>query len=158
METWYERCRAASAATTEADIEWCRTLVRASASALAEPFEAVLVHHDFKEANTVALHESGAWRISGVFDLMEWYAGDPEEDLVRSIVDYAGRRGSRYSDFVAGYRSVRELRPGFRERFRIYMLRDCLLLWEYGQRNGVWFEAGQTFPDYAARLVGLDPF
>jgi aminoglycoside phosphotransferase (APT) family kinase protein len=160
IERWYERCRAAApGALTEADMGWCESMVSRNAAALQVPFAPTLVHLDYKEANTVAMREGpGRWRISGVFDLMGWQVGDPEKDLVRSIVDYAGRRGSQYWDFVAGYRSLRELRPGFRERFSIYMLRDCLVLWEYGQRNGVWFEPGQSFREWATHLVELNPF
>ena len=158
LEDWYDRCLKASTATTEADINWCLSVVEANAFALDVPFEPRIVHHDYKEGNAVASREDGRWRLSGVFDLMECYFGDPEEDFPRSVSDYEVRGRTRVFDFVEGYRSVAELRPGHRERFRIYMLRDCLLLWEYGQRNGIWYEPGQEFRPWAERFVELDPF
>ena len=158
IEDWYERCRRASGATTDADIDWCRSLVAANEDALDVPFQPTIVHHDYKEGNCVLERVADGWRISGVFDLMECYFGDPEEDLPRSVFDYAGRGGGRARDFVTAYARLATLRPGHQERFRIYMLRDCLVMWEYGQRNGVWFDRGQEFQPWAKRFVELDTF
>lgn len=153
------RARRASNATTEEDVIWCHELVGAHRQALEVPFQPVLVHHDFKEGNSVAQRDpSGRWRLSGVFDLMEGYFGDPEEDLPRSVLDYESRDHERCLAFVRAYADNTRLRPGHRERFVIYMLRDCLLLWEYGQRNGGWFQEGLTFRSWAGPFVSLEPF
>jgi aminoglycoside phosphotransferase (APT) family kinase protein len=158
LDGWYERCRAASAATTDDDIAWCRATVAANIEALDVPFEPAIVHHDYKEANCVFQREGKGWAVSGVFDLMECYFGDPEEDLVRAIGGYGTRNLGRARSFLDGYRSAAGLRPGQEERFCIYMLRDCLLLWEYGQRNKIWFGAEMTFRTWAGPYVELRPF
>ena len=36
------------------------------------------------------------------------------------------------------------------ERYALFMLRDCLIAWEYGTRPGNnWFAPGQSFREYA---------
>ena len=39
----------------------------------------------------------------GVFDLMEAYVGDPEEDLVRPLFIYLSREPGLASDFLRAY-------------------------------------------------------
>ena len=46
-------CRAASDATSDADASWEESLAEGAAAALSVPFEAALVHTDFKENNLV---------------------------------------------------------------------------------------------------------
>jgi hypothetical protein len=106
---------------------------------------------------------------------MECYFGDPDEDLVRQIVFYElpGQHADPGSDlpaaFIRAYTEVRPLRPGFRERFRINMLRDCLLIWEFGIRAAPsipavaahaqkWFDPYRGFRAFAESYVSLDPF
>jgi hypothetical protein len=40
-------------------------------------------------------------------------------------------------EFLATYLRLRAPRPGFRERFPLYMLLDRLIIWEYIQRHEV---------------------
>lgn len=152
------RCCVASGATTSEDVAWILEELARGEGALREPLAPGYVHHDYTEGNTVATRDSSGWRLSGVFDLMEGYMGDPEADLVRSIAQLSLRNLECGRRFVAGYRSRRELRPGHLERFRVYMLIDRLVLWEYGQRNRVWFEQGTSFRDFARWFVELAVF
>jgi hygromycin-B 7''-O-kinase len=158
LETWYERCLAASPVTTPEDIDWCRGFVQQYATALDEPFQPTVMHHDYKEANSVFERGPDGWRLSGVFDLMECCFSDPEEDFVRSIYSYGPRNIERSKAFIAAYRAVLDLRPGYRERFLIYILRDCLVIWEYGQRNGVWFDPDTTLRPWLDPFLAIDPF
>jgi aminoglycoside phosphotransferase (APT) family kinase protein len=154
---WLSRCREASAATTDADVEWIETIVAEARDALAVPFVPSLVHHDYKEINLVFLREpGGAWRVNGIFDLMECYAAEGEYDLARTFTGHVVPRPEIAFTFLDAYANVRGLRPGFIERFRLYLLVDRLIIWEYGQRNGIWFKPGLTFRDYAEPGVVID--
>ena len=156
LYTWLERARAHSEDTTEDDAEWIDALVYTHGGALEEPFTPTYVHHDFREANTVARADGGGCRVTGVFDLMEGYFGDPEEDLVRSIWEYAGGgRADCSRAYAAAYQAGRPLREGSRDRFRVYMLHDCLVLWEYAQRMR-FSRPNVCFRDFSERFVSLD--
>jgi aminoglycoside phosphotransferase (APT) family kinase protein len=156
LYTWLERAREHADATTDADAEWIDEIVYAHSDALEEPFTPTYVHHDFREANTVAEQDGEGLRVTGVFDLMEGYFGDPEEDLVRSIWEYATNgRVDCSRTYVAAYQARRPLRAGARDRFRVYMLHDCLVLWEYGQRMGT-FPPQLCFRDFAEHFVSLE--
>jgi aminoglycoside phosphotransferase (APT) family kinase protein len=146
-------------ATTEEDLEWAESLISANRAALDEPFEARFVHHDYKPNNVLALAEGDGWRVTGAVDLMEGYFADPEEDLVRTVSALAVGDRVRCSRFIDAYRARQSLRPGHAERYRLYQLLDCLVLWEYGQRNRVWFRPEQRFRGYAGFFVEkLRPF
>ena len=52
--------------------------------------------------------------------------------------------------FASTYLTQKPARQGFAERYALYMLRDRLIVWEYGTRPGNnWFRQGQSFRDYA---------
>lgn len=151
-----KRCRLASDRTTDADVEWCKSIVIEGAEALRMPFQPTFVHEDYQEGNLAVKRGSNGWEVSGVFDLMTAYVGDGEVDLSRSIAAYTDQRepGLRQA-FLEGYRERRPLRPGFGERFPVYMLLDRLHIWEYGQRNSLWFEGVPNLRSYAERLTSL---
>lgn len=155
-----DRCRGYNE-TTEADVAWAEEIIAETREALEVPFVPTLVHGDYWEHNIVASRALVAWRVTGVFDLMGMFVGDGEEDLVHSVAIYANpnhRRIDLARAFVQTYRQARHLRPGFAERFRLSMLIDRLRTWEYGQRNGLWFEKGQTFKEYASPYIALSVF
>jgi aminoglycoside phosphotransferase (APT) family kinase protein len=149
---WLAACRAASTATTDDDVAWVESVIGGARAALAEPFAPRLVHTDWKEGNAVAQEADGRWRITGVFDLAETYLGDGEYDLARAYCEYALGRPHLARLYVETYLTLRPPRPGFEARFRHYVLHDRLIIWEYGQRNGVWFRPNQTLRSWA------DPF
>jgi aminoglycoside phosphotransferase (APT) family kinase protein len=151
-------CRAASDAMTDADADWCRGVLAAGEHALGAAFEPTLVHHDYKEGNVVAERDGENWRVGGVFDLMECYFGHPEEDLVRAVWDYVntGLR-SCAREFLRSYLAMRPPESGFRERWHIHMLRDCLLIWHFGRRRDWPFPPRQTFRQWAEPFVSFDP-
>ena len=52
--------------------------------------------------------------------------------------------------FASTYLTQKPACQGFAERYAFYMLRDRLIVWEYGTRPGSsWFRQGQSFRDYA---------
>jgi aminoglycoside phosphotransferase (APT) family kinase protein len=150
---WLDLCRKASVETTDEDVAWVEQIIADARDALAEPFVPVLVHTDFKEGNAVAERSGDGWRISGIFDLAEAHAGDGEVDLSRGYCEYVVREPELAATYVRTYTGLRPPRPGFAERFRHYALHDRLILWEYGQRNGVWFRPGQTLRSFAQRFI-----
>jgi len=155
---WLDHARAASAATTDADVAWVEELLASVRNALEVPFWPALVHHDYKENNAVAERTADGWRITGLFDVGGAFFADGEEDLCRSIATYAREDEELAREIVAGYRERRDFRPGFEDRFRAYMLMDRLVIWEYGQRNNVWFASGMCLRDYAEPFTQLKPW
>jgi hygromycin-B 7''-O-kinase len=149
--------------TTEADAEWVEELIARGREALAVPFEPRFVMEDYKEGNAVAECRDGVWQISGVFDYMEPYFGDCETDLSRSIAVYVDDDAELARVFARAYaestRSCgRGLRPGFADRFPVYMLLDRLIIWQFGQRHGVWWDAGLTLREWADPYVSVAVF
>jgi aminoglycoside phosphotransferase (APT) family kinase protein len=151
---WLERCRAASAATTDADAAWVEHVIADARDALAEPFVPCLVHTDFKENNAVAEKSADGWRISGVFDLADTHLGDGEYDLSRAYCEYV-RRPALARAYVGTYFRLRPPRPGLRERMRHYILHDRLIIWEYAQRNGMWVRPGEPLRAWAEQFLEL---
>lgn len=154
---WLTRCREASDATTDADESWVESVIADANEALALPFVPALVHHDYKENNLVFLRRSdGRWWVNGIFDLMECYIAEGEFDLARTFTGHVVERPQLAFAFLDAYAAARGLRPGFAERFRLYLLVDRLIIWEYGQRNSIWFRKGLTFREYAEPGVAID--
>jgi hygromycin-B 7''-O-kinase len=165
IRRWLDSARANGVATTEDDILWVEQVIEKAHSALACPFQPCFVMNDYNPGNVLVSHVHG-WRVSGLFDLMEYYFGDGEADLMRLIAIYleqGQQNGVRLAyAFASTYLSQKPARSGFAERYALYMLRDRLIIWEYGTRPGNnWFVQGQSFRDYAEpftvswRLLGV---
>jgi aminoglycoside phosphotransferase (APT) family kinase protein len=167
VRDWLHRCRsrswfldapvdpATSKATTDADIAWIEEIIRQAQHALAVPFAPVIVHTDYKENNTAAERTDDGWRFTGVFDLGECYIGDGEYDLARSACSYHAFGSPVLRAFVDAYHEGRPPRDGFTERMRLYILLDRLIIWEYGQRNHIWFPEGLTLRRWAEPFVDM---
>jgi aminoglycoside phosphotransferase (APT) family kinase protein len=160
VHEWLGRCREARPeATDDADVAWLEEIVAENRSALRVPFMPCFVHHDYKPNNVLCEHAASGWSVRGVVDLAEGYFGDPEEDLVRCVATFAPIQLGCVRPFVAAYARCRPLRPGHQERYRIYQLMDRLVMWEYGQRNGLWFRPEQRFRSMAEHFVSVvQPF
>ena len=87
----------------------------------------VLLHGDVGDGNVVYDGTS----VSCVLDWERAFVGHPEYDLCRAEVRYFlndwGRPSRLQATFFAGYRSVRELPPGFEGRRRCYLATFFLL-------------------------------
>lgn len=159
LDWWRSGCRDAGGLTAD-DERFIDDVIERHAEALGVPFGPVLVHHDFKLGNTSYLQRDEGFEASGVFDLMEAYFGDGEEDLVRTFWSYnrsARGRSVPMNDeqldaFVRAYASSRPMRPGAGDRLAIYALSDWLVIFGYGRRNAVWYD-NVTFMQTAEPIV-----
>jgi aminoglycoside phosphotransferase (APT) family kinase protein len=157
VRAWLERARG-HGATTPGPPAWVERLLHEARPALAEPFEPCCVLNDYNPGNVLVDNDGGAWRVTGLFDLMEYYFGDGEADLMRLIATYldCGRAidAQLAHAFGSAYLERRPPRPGFAARYRLFMARDRLIAWEFGTRPGMnWFAAGQSFRSYAEPYV-----
>jgi hypothetical protein len=75
------------------------------------------------------------WHVSGAFDFMGCYFGDGETDLSRITAEYFDQDPELAREFSATYLQLRAPRPGFRERFSLYMPLSRLIMWKYVQRQ-----------------------
>jgi hygromycin-B 7''-O-kinase len=125
-----------NARTTLADIAWVEELITYAQHALNLPFEPCFVMQDYKENNAVAQYVEGVWNISGIFDFTHVHFGDGEADLAQSIALYLDKDRRLAHEFILGYKKHRPLRPGFAQRFLIYMLDNRLSAWEFLQKIG----------------------
>ncbi|MBN1640389.1 MAG: phosphotransferase [Anaerolineae bacterium] len=158
IREWVEVARAESDRTTAADVAWVEETIARCEGALGIPFEACFVMGDYKPGNLVVEREAGAWRVSGVFDYMGAVMGDGEQDLVRSAAWFADEDLALARAYVDAYRARRPLRQGFAERFPVYMLHDRAVLWQFGQRHGVWWAPELSLRAWAEPYVALPVF
>ncbi len=131
---WLALAKGHSDPTTDSDMAWVERLLGEARAALGERFQRRVVLRDYKEGNTVMSLTAEGWRVSGVFDLMEAAFGDGEMDLSRQTAAYLDEDGELARAFLRTYLGLRPPRPGFADRFPVYMLRDRLIIWEYIQR------------------------
>lgn len=154
-EHWLDLCRKASDATTDDDVTWARAIVAAGANALAAPMQPALVHTDYAPGNILMVRQQARWQVSGIVDLADCYIGDGEADLPRMYRALDAIAHDAATAFAGAYAAARPPRPGAAQRWRHYVLRDLLIFWEYGQRNGVWFKPGTTLREHAERYVDM---
>jgi hygromycin-B 7''-O-kinase len=136
-------------------VDWVRSLVEERLPAFEEEFTPTVIHLDYSENNAVLAADQGSWRVAGVVDWMTAEVGHPEADLCRSIAHYHYRGLGEQHAFLAAYREAHTARPGFAERFPVFMLQERLLIWGYGQRHTVWFPEGLTLRQCMRQF--LDP-
>jgi hypothetical protein len=123
-----------------------------------EDFQPCFVMEDYKHGNMLVARKSGIWSVSGLFDLMEGHFGDGEADLSRLAATYIDNDPQLAQEFISAYVSQRPPRPGFAERFPLYMLLDRLIIWSFCQQNGLVFWNEQwTFRDWAGQYVLFKP-
>jgi hygromycin-B 7''-O-kinase len=148
---WLALARRHSDRTTDADARWIEALLRSSCDALGEPFEPRFVMHDYGEHNVTFEQTDELWRVSGVFDLMEAFFGDSEMDLSRQTAFYLEEDPDLAHMFLRTYLGLLPARPGFQERFPVYMLLDRLVVWEYAQRpqQEPWWDPERTLREWA---------
>lgn len=133
IEELLSRSVSASSSTTEADVEWARSIAARARPAMQMPFQPMVVHLDYGFHNVLFEKQNGHWRLNGVIDWMTAEAGHPECDLARPLAtDYQYRIGGRQA-FMEAYRAVQPELPGFPERFPAFVLWERLLIWQYWQ-------------------------
>ena len=177
IRSWRDTARAGAAAApavTAEDVAWTEHVIAAAQPALAVDFQPCFVMNDYNPGNllvaqvpemaqvpgtfgvpdTLGAH---TWQVTGLFDLMEYYFGDGEADLMRLIAIYLDKEpqdGARLAQaFATAYLAARPPRDGlqnFYARYTLYMLRDRAIVWEYGNRpENNWFPTLPSFRAYA---------
>lgn len=149
------------ASLTAEEGEWILGLVDAAEAALSDDFVPTFVMQDYREGNVVVEQRDDTWAVSGVFDFMEPFFSDGEIDICRNLCCYVEEDGGdlgRAVAFVEGYAGLRPLRPGALERFPIYLLLDRFIIWNFGQRHGVWWEEDLSFRDWIGLETHLGAF
>ncbi len=144
---------AASESTSANDRAMIKAFYAKRSSALELPHRSTYVHHDIKPNNMVAVKQNDTWTITGLFDLMEGYIGDGEEDLPRFAADLMLESEEHLSAFLDTYRRLRPPSAGFEARYDLYLLRDRLTIWSYGQKNGIWYPEGLLFSDWIRQYI-----
>lgn len=142
--------------TTAVDVAWAEGVLTKAQDALNNEAQPCFIMEDYKEGNLVVTQEKGIWRMSGVFDLMEGHFGDGEADLSRQTASYLDENLQLAREFVQSYLAKKPPRPGFAERFPIYMLQDRLIIWEFLQRTdeGLWGK-GMTLRRWAEKYASF---
>jgi hygromycin-B 7''-O-kinase len=130
-----ERARAANDRTTAADQKWAEEIIERARPGLEPPFVPCFTMEDYQEGNAVLSCTSAGWSVSGVFDFMGCYFGDGETDLSRTAAEYFDQDQGLAREFLTTYLKLRPPRAGFLGRFRLYMLLDRLIIWEFFQRH-----------------------
>ena len=150
------RSRAVNDHTTEVDANWVEEIIASNQQAMGDDLRPAFVMEDFKEGNVVFERQGESWRVSGVFDLAGAYFGDPEADLSRTSAWYFDESHELAREFVLTYLSKHPAGEGFGARFRIFMLLDRMIIWEFVQRHegGVPFK-GATLRAWVGRYVDL---
>ena len=133
IEDLLERSVRASAATSADDVAWARSVVAAGREAMEMPFQPTVVHLDFGFHNVLFEQREGQWRLTGVIDWMTAEAGHPECDLSRPLATDRQYRLGGQGAFLAAYERTHPRAHGFEERFRVFMLYERLLIWQYWQ-------------------------
>jgi aminoglycoside phosphotransferase (APT) family kinase protein len=151
-----------STRTTAADAAWVEEVIADARAAPDDAGPPCVVMNDYQEGNVVVMSVEGAlgaWRVSGVFDLMEAHFGNREMDLCRQVALYleAGRP-ELAAAFVRAYDRHRPLPPGAARRFPLFMLRDRLIVWAYVQRTAPeeWRARG-SLRDWAGPFLAFRP-
>ncbi len=141
-----------SSHTTISDVQWVESLIASAQHALDDSFQPCIVMEDYKEQNAVAECVNDVWRVSSVFDLMTAHFGDGEADLSRTTGVYLYEDPTLAREFVQAYVRKRPPRPGFAERFPVYMLLDRLIIWDYVERHEPDWQGDEpmTFQEWAS--------
>lgn len=157
VRNWLAMACQHSDATIAADIAWVDEIIANAQSALRTPFQPCFVMNDYNLGNIAIQSVNAAWRVSGVFDLMEYYFGDGEADLMRLMSIYTDQQDQHLAVlFAQTYLKRRPPRPSFAERFALYMLRDRLITWEFGNHvNQRWFSPGLSLRQYVTPYINL---
>jgi hygromycin-B 7''-O-kinase len=138
------------------DTVWARDLIARGRDALAIPFQPCVVMEDYHPGNVTITGEDGRWRVSGVFDLMTLRFGDGEADLARLGRMYAYEEPRLAKAFICAYLDRRPPRPGFAQRFPIYLLHDSLIIWAFCLRNNdIWWPEGYTLRSWVEETLEI---
>jgi Ser/Thr protein kinase RdoA (MazF antagonist) len=86
-----------------------------------------LWHNDLGPGSPLALPENGAWRISGLFDFENAFAGDPLMDIAKCVHFAKLGDAVRWKGILEGYGPVAG--PNWRETVAFYTLYIAVEYW-----------------------------
>lgn len=144
----------ATGAMLPEDVAWLDGLVAADRST-PESTTASYLHNDYHDGNILVEQVSGAWRVSGVVDLMTSNFGDPAADLVRQACTWLDRRPACMPHFLAAYRAGGGAAAPSAPRLALVVAYERLGMWLYHTRPDVdsdW-PRGRTFRGWARPYV-----
>jgi len=141
--------------TTEKDKTWFEGLIENGEKAIKLDFKPAIIMQDYKQGNVVAIKKDGKWKISGIFDLQEWYFGDSEIDLYRTASYYVEDKDFDCLEiYLNTYLERKQIHPGFKERLPVYVMLDRMIIWEWSQRNkNVWWDKTLTLRQWGEPFV-----
>ena len=88
IRRWLALARENGTATTADDVRWTERVMVKCRAALAVEFQPCFVMNDYNPGNMLVNRVQDIWQVTGLFDLMEYYFGDGEADLMRLIAIY----------------------------------------------------------------------
>lgn len=141
--------------TTIKDKTWIEGLLKDGEISIKSDFTPAIIMQDYKHGNTVATKKNGKWKISGIFDLQEWYFGDSEIDLCRTASSYIKSGDLDCLDiYLNNYLKEKQIRPGFKKRLPVYTMLDRIIIWEWAQRNkNIWWDQSMTLREWGEPFV-----
>lgn len=143
-----------SAALDQASATLVEDVIGAAVPSIAD-FEPTYVHGDLGLGNLVGERSPAGFAFTGVFDLGDGYAGDPDEDLATPLwwpLYWRNEVASRA--FLEAYCAERPARAARTPRLRAYVVVSLLRNWEAGQRQGFdWYGGCRTFREWALPLL-----
>ncbi len=88
-----------------------------------------LCHYDIHPGNIMAMREGDAWRLAGLIDFEDSYAGDPLLDLAKCVHFAREDGGARWRGLLEGYGAID--RPGWKETIDLYRLYQAVEYWDW---------------------------
>lgn len=124
--------------TSADDIEWVQILLKEAAVYFKPDYQPTVVLQDYKFENMLVKKAGADFEVSAVFDLMEAYVGHGEADLSRMYCMYTdAKRQDLASVYVETWLDLQSEidRKAFESRFKVFLILDRSIVWEFRQRN-----------------------
>jgi hygromycin-B 7''-O-kinase len=77
----------------------------------------------------MAMLRGDAWRLSGIVDFEDSYAGDPLLDLAKCVHFARADSSVRWRELLKGYRAID--RPAWKETIKLYRLYQAVEYWDW---------------------------
>jgi aminoglycoside phosphotransferase (APT) family kinase protein len=151
-----EALRSTPARLTAEVTAWVEEVLTRGDEALRQRFQPCFVHGDYNYNNVAMQRGKAGWRVSGVFDLMTPHFGDGEADVSRQTAMFLDEDAELARAYLQAYLRRRPARPGFLDRFPVYMLDDRLVVWLYAQIHQVdWWDRSLTLWAWAEPYLSV---
>jgi aminoglycoside phosphotransferase (APT) family kinase protein len=88
-----------------------------------------LCHYDIHPGNLMAMRKRDAWRLAGLIDFEDSYAGDPLLDLAKCVHFAHMGVEARWRGLLEGYGAID--RPSWKETIDLYRLYQAVEYWDW---------------------------